>query len=94
MPNSAPSPGERRKMMEFLTSPLFAVIATVGVGIGGFYIPGLRALLWSALRSFLSYEVLKRLVIELLRGFVKSTKTTVDDVWLAEFEKDLKRSEK
>lgn len=52
---------------------------------GGFYVPGVRTLLFHALRAAISGPVLKRMAIEALQKYVDSTETTVDDAFLDEF---------
>ncbi len=57
--------------------------------VGGFYVPGLRMIWMAGLKSVLSEVVIQRVVIALLESLVKSTKNTLDDVWLSELKKRL-----
>lgn len=54
---------------------------------GGFYVPGVRTLLFHALKAAISGPVLKRLAIEALQKYVDSTETTVDNAFLDEFKR-------
>lgn len=54
---------------------------------GGFYVPGVRFLLFAALKAAISGPVLKRLAIEALKKYAASTETEVDDAWVREFER-------
>ncbi len=54
---------------------------------GGFYVPFIRTLLFHALKAAISGPVLKRLALEALKKYAKSTTTQVDDEWVKEFER-------
>lgn len=64
--------------------PILGILAFVG---GGFYVPGVRTLLFHALRAAISGPVLKRLALEALQKYVDSTETTVDNAFLDEFKR-------
>ena len=68
--------------MDFLADKWQWIVGTLAVVFGGFFVPGLRALLMLALKTFLSEAVLKRIFVEIAGKLVKSTKTQIDDIWL------------
>ncbi len=67
---------------------IFGVLAFIA---GGFYVPGVRRILFIALKAAISKKVLKELFFEAADRYAKSTKNTkVDDVWVAKMREGLK----
>ena len=54
---------------------------------GGMYIPVVRGLVLTGLKTMISETVLKKIAIQIVEKLVKSTKNKLDDVWFAEFKK-------
>lgn len=65
------------------------VVGILGGGFGLFKIPFTRKILIVAIRSFLSREVFKEIILEWAGKRVKSTKTQIDDKWFNEFKKNI-----
>ena len=63
--------------------PIAGVLAFIA---GGFYVPGVRFLLFAALKAAISGPVLKQLALEALKKYAKSTDTEVDDKLVEQFE--------
>ena len=74
-------------MIEWIQSHWTSVLGTVGVLVGGMYIPFVRGLVLTGLKAVISEAVLKKAAIKMVEGLVKSTKNKLDDVWFAEFKK-------
>jgi len=67
------------------------IVAMIGITLGAFAVPGLRTLMVLALKTLVSEAVLKKIFLLVAKKFVLSTKTKVDDIWLEELEKQLKK---
>ncbi len=65
------------------------IVGVVIVLVGGFWVPGLRTLMVLGLKTLVSEKVLKSIFIMLAEKLVASTKTRIDDLWLAELKKRL-----
>lgn len=57
--------------------------------MGGLYVPVLRGFVIASFKVLLSEAVLKKLFIAVAEKLVKSTKNTLDDIWLEELKKVL-----
>jgi hypothetical protein len=74
-------------MIEWIQSNWTSVVGTVAVIGGGLYIPFVRGLVLTVLKTMISEAVLKKIAIQIVEKLVKSTKNKLDDVWFAEFKK-------
>ena len=74
-------------MIEWIQSNWTSVVGTVAVIGGGMYIPVVRGLVLTGLKTMISETVLKKIAIQIVEKLVKSTKNKLDDVWFAEFKK-------
>jgi len=75
--------------MEWLQTNWVAIVGTIILVIGGFYIPGLRKIWIIGFKTLLSEKVLTKLFLEIVDKIVKSTKNKLDDAWLEELKKKL-----
>tara|TARA_R110000787_G_scaffold281659_1_gene393111 strand:- start:1448 stop:1684 length:237 start_codon:yes stop_codon:yes gene_type:complete len=75
--------------MEWIQSNLISVIGTVAVIGGGMYIPFVRGLIITGLKTVISEAVLKNVAIQIVGKLVKSSKNKLDDIWFAEFKKNV-----
>lgn len=76
-------------VMGYLQDSWKTIVGMLIVVFGAFWIPGLRTLMVLALKTLVSEAVLKKIFIEIAERLVASTKTKVDDTWLAEIKKQL-----
>lgn len=67
------------------------ILGVLGVIAGGFYVPGVRTLLFIALKAAISGPVLKKLAVAAAWKYAKSTETEVDDEWVKEFERRISK---
>jgi|TARA_B110000014_G_C20079802_1_gene564085 isoaspartyl peptidase/L-asparaginase-like protein (Ntn-hydrolase superfamily) len=74
-------------MIEWIQNNWTSVVGTVAVIGGGMYIPVVRGLVLTGLKTMISETVLKKIAIQIVEKLVKSTKNKLDDVWFAEFKK-------
>lgn len=79
-------------MVEFFSSNWQTIVGVLIIIIGGFYIPGLRKLWIKAFQALLTEKVLTQLFLVVAERLVKSTKTTLDDVWLEELKKKINQA--
>ena len=76
-------------MIEWIQNNWTSVVGTVAVIRGGMYIPFVRGLVLTGLKTMISETVLKKIAIQIVEKLVKSTKNKLDDVWFAEFKKNV-----
>ena len=90
-------------MIEWIQSNWTSVVGTIAVIGGGMYIPFVRGLVLTGLKTMISETVLKKIAIQISSmitpemkkqvfmylgdKLVASTKNKLDDVWFAEFKK-------
>ena len=60
------------------------IVGVIVIMLGAFWVPGLRTLMVLGLKTLVSEKVLKSIFIMLAEKLVASTKTKIDDLWLAE----------
>ena len=56
------------------------------------YIPFVRGLVFTGLKTIVSETVLKKVAIQVVEKLVKSSKNKLDDIWFAEFRKNVEKS--
>lgn len=74
---------------EWAKESWLVIVGTIGAVFAALWIPGLRTLVVLGLKTLVSERVLKAVFIALAEKLVKSTTTTVDDIWLAELKKKM-----
>jgi len=75
--------------MEWIQSHWVSIVGTLAVIGGGMYIPFVRGLVITGLKTVVSETVLKKVAIQIIGKLVKSSKNKLDDVWFAEFKKNV-----
>ena len=75
--------------MEWIQSHWVGIVGTLAVIGGGMYIPFVRGLVITGLKTVVSETVLKKVAIQIIGKLVKSSKNKLDDVWFAEFKKNV-----
>ena len=75
--------------MEWIQSHWVSIVGTLAVIGGGLYIPFVRGLVITGLKTVVSEAVLKKVAIQIIGKLVKSSKNKLDDVWFAEFKKNV-----
>jgi hypothetical protein len=75
--------------MEWIQSHWVGIVGTLAVIGGGMYIPFVRGLVITGLKTVVSEAVLKKVAIQIIGKLVKSSKNKLDDVWFAEFKKNV-----
>jgi hypothetical protein len=75
--------------MEWIQSHWVSIVGTLAVIGGGLYIPFVRGLVITGLKTVVSETVLKKVAIQIIGKLVKSSKNKLDDVWFAEFKKNV-----
>ena len=75
--------------MEWIQSHWVSIVGTLAVIGGGLYIPFVRGLVVTGLKTVVSETVLKKVAIQIIGKLVKSSKNKLDDVWFAEFKKNV-----
>ena len=75
--------------MEWIQSHWVSIVGTLAVIGGGMYIPFVRGLVVTGLKTVVSETVLKKVAIQIIGKLVKSSKNKLDDVWFAEFKKNV-----
>ena len=75
--------------MEWIQSHWVGIVGTLAVIGGGLYIPFVRGLVITGLKTVISEAVLKKVAIQIIGKLVKSSKNKLDDVWFAEFKKNV-----
>ena len=75
--------------MEWIQSHWVGIVGTLAVIGGGMYIPFVRGLVITGLKTVVSETVLKKVAIQIIGKLVKSSKNKLDDVWFSEFKKNV-----
>ena len=75
--------------MEWIQSHWVGIVGTLAVIGGGMYIPFVRGLVITGLKTVVSETVLKKVAIQIIGKLVKSSKNKLDDVWFAQFKKNV-----
>ena len=75
--------------MEWIQSHWVSIVGSLAVIGGGMYIPFVRGLVITGLKTVVSETVLKKVAIQIIGKLVKSSKNKLDDVWFAEFKKNV-----
>ena len=75
--------------MEWIQSHWVSIVGTLAVIGGGLYIPFVRGLVITGLKTVVSEAVLKKVAIQIIGKLVKSSKNKLDDVWFAAFKKNV-----
>jgi len=75
--------------MEWIQSHWVSIVGTLAVIGGGLYIPFVRGLVVTGLKTVVSEAVLKKVAIQIIGKLVKSSKNKLDDVWFSEFKKNV-----
>ena len=75
--------------MEWIQSHWVGIVGTLAVIGGGLYIPFVRGLVVTGLKTVVSEAVLKKVAIQIIGKLVKSSKNKLDDVWFEEFKKNV-----
>ena len=75
--------------MEWIQSHWVSIVGTLAVIGGGLYIPFVRGLVVTGLKTVISEAVLKTVAIQFVEKLVKSSKNKLDDIWFAEFKKNV-----
>ena len=78
--------------MEWIQSHWVSVVGTLAVIGGGLYIPFVRGLVITGLKTVVSEAVLKKVAIQIIGKLVKSSKNKLDDIWFAQFKKNVSDS--
>ena len=74
-------------MIEWIQSNWATIVGTVAVIGGGLYIPFVRGLVLTGIKTMISEAVVKKIAIQIIEKLVKSSKNKLDDIWFAEFKK-------
>ena len=75
--------------MEWIQNNWVSIAGAVAVVGGGLYIPFVRGLVITGLKTVVSETVLKKVAIQIIGKLVKSSKNKLDDVWFAQFKKNV-----
>jgi len=75
--------------MEWIQNNWVSIAGAVAVVGGGLYIPFVRGFVITGLKTVVSEAVLKKVAIQVVEKLVKSSKNKLDDVWFAEFKKNV-----
>ena len=75
--------------MEWIQSHWVSIVGTLAVIGGGLYIPFVRGLVVTGLKTVISEAVLKKVAIQFVEKLVKSSKNKLDDICFAEFNKNV-----
>ena len=78
--------------MEWIQSHWVSVVGVLAVVGGGLYIPFVRGLVITGLKTIISEAVLKKIAIQFVEKLVKSSKNKLDDIWFAQFKKNVSDS--
>ena len=78
--------------MDWIKDHLITIVGTLAVIGGGMYIPFVRGLVFTGLKTIVSETVLKKVAIQVVEKLVKSSKNKLDDIWFAEFRKNVEKS--
>ena len=75
--------------MEWIQNNWVSIAGAVAVVGGGLYIPFVRGLVITGLKTVISEAVLKKVAIQVVEKLVKSSKNKLDDIWFAQFKKNV-----
>ena len=75
--------------MEWIQSHWVSIVGTIAVICGGLYIPFVRGLVLTGVKTMVSEVGLKKIAVQMVEKLVKSTKNKLDDVWFVEFKKQI-----
>ena len=78
--------------MEWIQSNWVSIAGAAAVVGGGLYIPFVRGLVITGLKTVVSEAVLKKVAIQVVEKLVKSSKNKLDDIWFAQFKKNVSDS--
>ena len=78
--------------MEWIQNNWVSIAGAVAVVGGGLYIPFVRGLVITGLKTVVSEAVLKKVAVQVVEKLVKSSKNKLDDIWFAEFKKNVTSS--
>jgi hypothetical protein len=78
--------------MEWIQNNWVSIAGAVAVVGGGLYIPFVRGLVITGLKTVVSEAVLKKVAIQVVEKLVKSSKNKLDDIWFAQFKKNVSDS--
>jgi len=70
------------KIMQYLQESWKAILGTLIVLVGGFYLPGVRALLILGVKVAFTEKIGKLIFFAIAQKLVDGTKTNVDNEWL------------
>jgi hypothetical protein len=76
--------------MEWIANNWMTILGSLAGLVGLGWIPFTRALLFKGIKVLMSEAFLKALFFDLAKKYVASTKTKLDDTFLAELEKSFK----
>ena len=79
-------------VLQFCKDNWMVVGGTVGVLVGAGYVPFVRTLIFKGLKTCMSEAFLKEVFLGLAEKYVKSTKTSLDDVWFSQLKKNIDES--
>ena len=65
-------------MIEWIQSNWTGIVGTIAVIGGGLYIPFVRGLVLTGIKTMISEAVLKRIAVQMVGKLVKSTKNKLD----------------
>ena len=75
--------------MEWIQNNWVSIAGAVAVVGGGLYIPFVRGLVITGLKTVVSEAVLKKVAVQVVEKLVKSSKNKLDDIWFAQFKKNV-----
>ena len=75
--------------MEWIQNNWVSIAGAVAVVGGGLYITFVRGLVITGLKTVVSEAVLKKVAIQVVENLVKSSKNKLDDIWFAQFKKNV-----
>jgi|TARA_R100001530_G_scaffold69657_3_gene49384 hypothetical protein len=78
--------------MEWIQNNWVSIAGAVAVVGGGLYIPFVRGLVITGLKTVVSEAVLKKVAVQVVEKLVKSSKNKLDDIWFAQFKKNVSDS--
>ena len=78
--------------MEWIQNNWVSIAGAVAVVGGGLYIPFVRGFVITGLKTVVSEAVLKKVAIQVVEKLVKSSKNKLDDIWFAQFKKNVTSS--
>ena len=78
--------------MEWIQNNWVSIAGAAAVVGGGLYIPFVRGFVITGLKTVVSEAVLKKVAIQVVEKLVKSSKNKLDDIWFAQFKKNVSDS--